>query len=90
MRNKEKYWIQELNTIFPCGLNDRIEINGIMDAYDHVTRNSYDAQFYTLFNFVKHNHTKKGFGRNDIHTFDTTSFVENILSNTGPSIEECS
>ena len=59
LRCKEKYWMPEINTIFPYGLNDRIEINGIMEAYDYVTRSSYNLPIYTLFNFVKNNRTKK-------------------------------
>ena len=90
LRCKDKYWMQELNTIFPYGLNDRIEINGIMEAYDYVTRSSYNLPIYTLLNFVKNNRTKKGSGHRTIYAFDATSFVDNILSNTGTSIsKEC-
>ena len=91
LRSKEKFWMQEINSIFPYGLNDRIEINGIMDAYDYVTRSSYDAPIYTLFNFVKNNRTKKGSGgHNGRDTFQATNFVDNIINNTGVSIaKEC-
>ena len=60
------------------------------DACNYVTINSYDAPIHTLFKFIKNNRTKKGCGRNAIGTFGTTSFVDNILHNTGPSIsKEC-
>ena len=29
LRKREQYWMQELNTIFPYGLNSRIDIEGI-------------------------------------------------------------
>ena len=35
LRTKEKFWMQELNTIFPYGLNNRIDISGIRDVYQH-------------------------------------------------------
>ena len=61
-----------------------------MNVYDYVTRNSCDATIFSLFNFVKNNRTKKGSGCNALGNFDTTSFVDNILRKTGPSIaKEC-
>ena len=33
IRSKEKIGIQELNTVFPYGLNSRIDIAGIHDAH---------------------------------------------------------
>jgi len=88
LRNKEKFWMQEINTIFPYGLNDRIEINGIVDAYDYVTRHSYDVPIYSLFNFVKNNRTNKGSGAGPYvpRDFTAANFVDNIINNTDASI----
>ena len=47
LRAKEKFWMQELNTIFPYVLNSRIDICGIHDAYQHVK--SKVISQYTLF-----------------------------------------
>ena len=40
LRNQETYRMQEINTIFPYGLNNRIAINNIEDAYNHITYNN--------------------------------------------------
>ena len=58
LRACEQYWMQELNTIYPCGLNNRIDINDIKDALKHVQNNN-DTAIYTLFNNVKNNRTKR-------------------------------
>ena len=49
-----------------------------MEAYDYVTRSSYNLPIYTFS------------GRRTIYAFDATSFVDSIPSNTGTSIaKEC-
>lgn len=92
IRNKEKYWMQELNTIFPYGLNNRIDVNGIKDAFDHV-KNNKDTSIYTLFNEVKNNRTKKGSGQKNgnpdvgsINNFKEEDFIELITQNVEKSI----
>ena len=90
IRSKEKFWIQELNTIFPYGLNNRIDLEGITDAYQHM-KNDSDIPIYTLFNLVKNNRTSRGSGINIIHrvdTFDPGKFIENIINNAGVSISK--
>ena len=52
LRAKEKFWMQELNTIFPYGLNNRIDISGVHDAYQHAKSIS-NIPIYTVFNIVK-------------------------------------
>ena len=59
LRNKETFWMQELNTVFPYGLNNRINISNIQDAHEHVINNN-DTPIYSIFNTVKNNRTKKG------------------------------
>ena len=83
LRNQETYWMQEINTIFPYGLNNRIAINNIKDAYNHITYNN-ETPIYTLFNQVKNNRTQKGSGCNrklntDSNPFDAATFITNML-----------
>ena len=91
LRNKEHYWIQELNTAFPYGLNSRVNIQGIHDSYNHVINNNPKAIYY-IFNQVKNNRTKKGSGINRkikklaIPIFNTKDFIESIVGNVGTSI----
>ena len=62
---REEFWMQELNTIFPYGLNNRIDILGIHDAHEHVK--SGDAvPIYKTFNTVKNNRTCRGSGKNKL------------------------
>ena len=49
---RETYWMREINTIFPYGLNDRTDINGIHDAYTHIINNRSALTIYSLFNKV--------------------------------------
>lgn len=86
LRAKEKFYMQELNTIFPYGLNNRIDIGGIHDASQHVESSS-NVPIYTLFNFVKINRTKRGSRSNNTNNtnihFSATSFINDLAeSNT--------
>ena len=76
LRAKEKFWMQELNTIFPYGLNSRIDISGIHDAYQHVKSIS-NIPIYTVFNIVKNNRTKGGAGN--------TNFLDNETTQINPA-----
>ena len=65
--------MQELKMIFPYGLNSRLDIEGIHDAYDHVKSNM-PKPIYKAFNTIKNSHTHRGSGinrmknrSNDIH-----------------------
>ena len=82
LKAREQFWMQELiNTIYPYGLNNRIDINDIKDALKHVQNNN-DTAIYTLFNNVKNNCTKRGSGnerRNSTEggedEFDADTFI---------------
>ena len=76
LRAKEKFWMQELNTIFPYGLNSRIDISGIHDAYQHAKSIS-NIPIYTAFNIVKNNRTKRGAGN--------TNFLDNETTQINPA-----
>ena len=81
LREREKYWIRELNTVFPYGLNDRIDFDGIRDAYTHVLSNS-PKTIYSVFNKVKNNRTKKGSGmnrRNRADNWNVEEFFHELL-----------
>ena len=54
LRIREKYWICELNTAYPYGLNDRIDVKGIHDAYSHI-HNYSETPIYSIFNKVINN-----------------------------------
>ena len=86
LRAREQFWQQELNTIYPYGLNNRIDLRGIKDAHDHIKYN-YETAIYTLFNEVKNNRTKKGSGNGrqtstmqDEEDFDADAFITNFTN----------
>ena len=90
LRAKEKFWMQVLNTIFPYGLNSRIDICGIHDAYQHVKSTS-NIPIYSVFNIVKNNCTKRGSGNtaipNDEFTpFNPVDFISKIDNSRSQSI----
>ena len=62
LRKREQFWIQKLNTIFPYGLNSRIDIEDIHDSYNHI-KNNNAKPIYKAFNTVKNNRTKRGSGK---------------------------
>ena len=64
LRKREQFWIQEFNTIFPYGLNSRIDIEDIHDSYNHI-KNNNEKPIYKAFNTVKNNRTKRGSGKQD-------------------------
>ena len=63
LRKREQFWMQQLNTIFPYGLNSRIDIEGIHDAYDHV-KSGNRKPIYKTFNTIKNSRTHRGSGKN--------------------------
>ena len=44
LRAREKFWMEELNTIFPYGLNSPIDISDTHDAYQHAKSKSNKFQ----------------------------------------------
>ena len=50
-----------MNTAFPYGLNDRVNIKSVQDAYSYVMENtSTNLSIYELFNKVPSRRTSKG------------------------------
>ena len=58
--SKEKFWIAELNTLFPYGLNMEANFNGISEAYRLVTSNTSNITIYSAFNKHTSTRTSKG------------------------------
>ena len=92
--NREKFWIAELNSLFPYGLNMEANFNGISDAYQLVTRNISNKSIYSVFNKRNSNRTKKG-GRKrtgsnnnenaNSETFIAKDYVNNLIEYAGAS-----
>ena len=81
LRKREQFWMQELNTIFPYGLNNRIDIQGIHDAHEHV-KSGNAMPIYRTFNTVKNNRTCRGSGKNKPGNDISPSNLEEIISNS--------
>lgn len=89
--DREKYWIAELNTIFPYGLNDRVYNKGILDSYSYVMDNtSTNLAIYELFNKVPSRRTNKGSrnrssnSTNSIEEFHPALFMESLSKPNHP------
>ena len=78
LREREKFWINELNTSFPYGLNDRIDEGGIRDSYIYMKTDG-KKPIYTTFN--KHIITRgKRAGNNwKDNDLDPATFIDNLL-----------
>ena len=91
LRVRERFWILELNTVFPYGLNDRVDWADIRDAQQHVLSNS-PKPIYTLFNYIKNNRTKRGSGINKHNRdagdvpFNPGIMLQHIINSTTVSI----
>ena len=94
LRDREKFWMQELNSIYPYGLNSRIDIQGIHDAHEHVKKGEV---IYKTFNTVKNNRTKRGSGVNrrgntdqdpNLIIFDPQAFINSCTINEVHSINK--
>ena len=83
---QEKFWIAELQTLFPYGLNMDANFKGIQDAFEMVTRNSSDKTVYEVFNYKASKRTSKGGRKRNNRGHDTgasSSFdVGNWMVNT--------
>ena len=76
---REKFWIAELNTLFPYGLNTEANFGGISDAYLLVTKNNSNISVYSVFN--KHSSTRTGKGgRKRTGNFIQNNFTENFIA----------
>ena len=76
---KEFFWINELNTTFPYGLNDRVDVGGIRDSYIHMKANNRKP-IYSTFNKVPTKRGKKA-GNNNKHVdFDASIFIEDLFT----------
>ena len=80
LNEREMFWIQELNTIFPYGLNMDGKKNGLKDAYGIVVSNASKTCIYEHFNKVESKRTKKG-GRKNGHNGNEDNYVS-------PNIQE--
>ena len=63
LNERERYWIKELNTLFPYGLNMDGREKGFQDTYGIVVANASKTCIYEYFNNVGSKRSKKG-GRN--------------------------
>lgn len=65
IKSKEAFWIRELNTAFPYGLNDRVCAPAFRDAYKYtLENNSVNVPVYSIFNKEPSRRTKRGSGVN--------------------------
>ena len=84
---REKYWIAELNTVFPYGLNDRAGFKGIKDAYALVISNNSAKSIYSIFNKVESKRTRRGRkvdgNSSDNSSFNCSLFVKELCHISG-------
>ena len=52
---KETFWIAELNTVFPYGLNMDASFPAIKNAFERVSENRVGKTIYSIFNKVNRN-----------------------------------
>ena len=88
IKERERFWIAELNTAFPYGLNDRVNHYPIQDAYNYtLENNSINKAVYEIFNKNPSRRTKKGGisrnhgNRNNLNSiFNPMEFMESLNS----------
>ena len=57
---REKYWMLQLNTVFPYGLNDRTNVTGFKDAFKIVMEQENSKAVYSVFNKNPSRRTARG------------------------------
>ena len=67
---REKFWIAELNTLFPYGLNMEANFKGVQDAHKLAVSNTSNKTIYEVFNVTKSERRCKG-GRKHQHNRST-------------------
>ena len=91
---REAFWITELNTIYPYGLNLDASFGNIKNAYQHVLQNKCNKTIYSLFNSVDSQRAYSGGKRKRANnnlasyndepvreTFDYKSWLSTVLRN---------
>ena len=86
---REKFWIAELNTLFPYGLNMEANFENVSDAYLLVTSNNSSRTIYSVFNKVINKRAGRGGKKRtgnridgDIiynEQFDAKSYIEDSI-----------
>ena len=79
LREREKFWINELNTSFPYGLNDRIDEGGIRDSYIHMKTDG-KKPIYTTFNKVVVTRGKRAGNNRKDEDFDPSTFIDDLFA----------
>ena len=80
LTKRENYWIGELNTVFPYGLNMDASFGGVKNAYRHVMDNKSGMAIYSLFNVVKSSRKKRGGKNNSTRTGNELAATFNVES----------
>ena len=60
IEERETFWIKELNTIFPYGLNNDGKVVFLKNAFSVVTSNKSNICIYNQFNTKRSSRTGKG------------------------------
>ena len=86
IKERERFWIAELNTAFPYELNDRVNHFPVQDAYSYTMDNtSTNKSIYEVFIKISSRRTKKGGTRRNRNRtadpvgFDPVTFMEDLL-----------
>lgn len=88
---RDKFWFRELNSAYPYGLNNRLDIDGFHDVFKLINTNTYSKAFYTTVN-LKTNNRVKSKTSNVVHDhdhinvqFNPESFVKTLLEINVPN-----
>ena len=90
---REKYWMLQLNTVFPYGLNDRCNVKDFHDTFKIVTDQINSKAVYSIFNKNPNRRTARGLKTNNGNTrfipirctnkFIPSEFVDRLLAILG-------